>query len=154
MNNMKNTRNYFSDEELERLIAMTEAEPMLHPPREFKNEIIGRIHRKRKNAKNLALFSYSMKVFAATAAVLTIMLVVPDNIRSEDGRMAQEGRRQEEMEQSRTMRDGRTDAEEQAYNGNVMYRLNEKMDDYCSQLNNRLNKLVGMEDYEYEKEEK
>lgn len=143
MNNMKNTGNYLSDEELEKLIAMTEAEPMLHPPREFKNEIIGRIHQKRKNAKNLQLFSYSMKVFAATAAALTIMLAVPDSIRSEDTAWEQTERKstvQEEMEQAR--------------GGNIMYRLNEKMDDYCSQLNNRLNKLVGMEDYEYEKEEK
>lgn len=122
MNNMKNTGSYLSDEELERLIAITEAEPMLRPPREFKNEIIGQIHRKRKNVKNIQLFSYSMKVFAATAAALTIMLVVPDNIRSEDTR-------------------------KQTYNGNFMYRLNEKMDDYCSQLNEKLNQLVGMEDY-------
>lgn len=135
MNNMKNTGNYLSDEELERLIAITEAEPMLHPPREFKNEIIGRIHQKRKTAKNLQLFSYSMKVFAATAAALTIMLAVPDNIRSE------------EAEANRTMQERQAKEMAQIYNGNFMYRLNEKMDDYCSQLNNRLNQLVGMEDY-------
>lgn len=137
MNNIENNR-YLSEEELERLIAMTEAEPMLHPPGEFKSEILGRIRRKRKHTKNLRLFSYSVKVFAATAAALTIMLIAPENIRSEEvGYSVQEQTAKEEQVQEMS----------QIFNGNFMYQLNEKMDDYCSQLNNRLNQLVGMEDY-------
>ena len=134
MNDIENSR-YLSEEELEKLIATTEAEPMLHPPRGFKSEILGRIRRKRKLTKDLKLFSYSVKVFAATAAALTIMLILPENIRPEDagpGKAVQEGQAQEIS---------------QIFNGNFMYQLNEKMDDYCSQLNNRLNQLVGMEDY-------
>ena len=137
MNNIENNR-YLSEEELEKLIAVTEAEPMLHPPGEFKSEILGRIRRKRKYTKNLRLFSYSVKVFAATAAALTIMLILPENIRPETvGHSAQEQILQEGQEQELP----------QIFNGNLMYQLNEKMDDYCSQLNNRLNQLVGMEDY-------
>ena len=45
MNNIENNR-YLSEEELEKLIAMTEAEPMLRPPGEFKSESLGRIRRK------------------------------------------------------------------------------------------------------------
>lgn len=120
MNNIENNR-YLSEEELKKLIAMTEAEPLLHPPAEFKSEILDRIRRKRKYTKNLKLFSYSVKVFAATAAALTIMLTTPENIRSEEmGHSAQEQ--------------------------NFMYQLNEKMDDYCSQLNSKLNQLLRMED--------
>lgn len=135
MNNMKKNQ-YLSDVELERLIAITESEPMLHPPGEFKDDILGRVRRKRENRKNLRLFSYSVKVFAATAAALTLILILPENIRSEESfqkHMAWEDRMQEE--------------EEQTYNGDFMYRLNEKMDNYCSQLNTKLNQLVGMEDY-------
>ena len=137
MNNIENSR-YLSEEELEKLIAMTEAEPMLHPPGEFKSEILGRIRRKRKQIKNMRLFSYSVKVFVATAAALTIMLILPENIRPEEaGYSSQEQTVQERQEQEMS----------QIFNGNFMYQLNEKMDDYCSQLNNRLNQLVGMEDY-------
>lgn len=150
MSDIKKNGNYLSDEELERLIAITEAEPMLHPPREFKNNIIRQIHQKRKNAKNFQLFSYSIKVFAATAAALTIMLVVPENIRSEDSireRVEQERRMQEEMEQDQTLWERQAKEGDKIYNGNFMYRLNEKMNDYCSQFNDRLNQLVGMEDF-------
>ena len=137
MNNIEN-KHYLSDEELEKLIAMTEAEPLLHPPGEFKSEILGRIRRKRKYTKNLRLFSYSVKVFAATAAALTIMLIAPENIRPEDvGYFSQE----------QTVQEGQEQEMSQIFNGNLMYQLNEKMDDYCSQLNNILNQLVGMEDY-------
>lgn len=137
MNNIESNR-YLSDEELEKLIAMTEAEPMLHPPGEFKSEILGRIRRKRKQTKNLRLFSYSVKVFAATAAALTIMLFTPEHIRPEEvGHFTQE----------QTEQEGQVQEMSQFFNGNFMYQLNEKMDDYCSQLNSRLNQLVGMEDF-------
>ncbi len=137
MNDIENNR-YLSEEELEKLIAMTEAEPLLHPPGEFKSEILGRIRRKRKQTKNLRLFSYSVKVFAATAAALTIMLFTPEYIRPEEaGYSAQE----------QTVQEGQEQEMSQIFNGNLMYQLNEKMDDYCSQLNSRLNQLVGMEDY-------
>lgn len=134
MNNIENNR-YLSEEELEKLIAMTEAEPMLHSPGEFKSEILGRIRRKRKHVKNLRLFSYSVKVFAATAAALTIMLIAPETIRPE------------EVEPGKTVQERQVQEMSQIFNGNIMYQLNEKMDDYCSQLNSRLNQLVGMEDY-------
>ena len=111
---------------------------MLHPPRGFKSEILGRIRRKRKLTKNMKLFSYSVKVFAATAAALTIILILPENVRPEAvGYPVEEQTAQESQEQELS----------QIFNGNFMYQLNEKMDDYCSQLNNRLNQLVGMEDY-------
>ncbi len=108
---------------------------MLHPPGEFKSEILGRIRRKRKYTKDLRLFSYSVKVFAATAAALTIMLIAPENIRPE------------EVGAGKTLQERQEQELSQIFNGNFMYQLNEKMDDYCSQLNNRLNKLAGMEDY-------
>ena len=46
MNDIEKNR-YLSEEELEKLIAMTEAEPLLHPPGEFNSENLGRIRRKR-----------------------------------------------------------------------------------------------------------
>lgn len=75
---------YFTDEALEDLIAGIEAEGMLHPPKGFHDEVISRIRRKRKYKKNLQLFSYSMKVITATAAAIGIILIVPDNISTQE----------------------------------------------------------------------
>lgn len=138
MNDSKNYPTYLSDEELERLIAMTEAEPMLRPPGAFKDDIIRQVRRKRKTAKNLKLFSYSMKVIAVTAAALGIMLIIPEDIRPENIRTEDSiGYGQIR----KTQDDGYT------------YRLNERMNDYFSQLNGKLNQLVRMEVYYDEKEE-
>lgn len=78
----------FTDEVLEELIAGVEAEGMLHPPKGFHDDIINRIRRKRKYKKNLQLFSYSMKVITATAAAIGIVLIVPDNISTQENRIS------------------------------------------------------------------
>ncbi|MCM1145993.1 MAG: hypothetical protein NC321_07090 [Clostridium sp.] len=134
MNNMENNR-YLSEEELKKLIAMTEAEPLLHPPKEFQNDVLRQVRRKREYRKNIRLFSYSVKVFAASAAALAVMIAAPESIRSEDTV-------QEHMERKSGMQEAasRTDDE------NFIYQLNEKMNDYCSQLNGKLNQLLRMED--------
>ncbi|MBD5522748.1 MAG: hypothetical protein HDR03_16255 [Lachnospiraceae bacterium] len=74
----------FTDDALEDLIASVEAEGMLHPPKGFHDDVISRIRRKRKYKKNLQLFSYSMKVITATAAAVGIVLIVPDNISTQE----------------------------------------------------------------------
>lgn len=79
---------YLTDEALEALIAETEAGSMLHPPKGFHDDILSRIHRKRRYRKNLQLFSYSMKVIVATAAALGIVLIVPVNVNTEESRMS------------------------------------------------------------------
>lgn len=139
---------YLSDEALQELIAETEAGPMLCPPRGFRDEVIGRVRRKRKRRKNLSLFSYSMKVIAATAAMLGLILIVPENIRPEGGGRAGavQERQEEEAEWLAEEREAEpaSDAEWLEQQG-FLYRFSSSLDEACSRLNGRLDQLIGTE---------
>lgn len=124
-------KEYMSDEELEQFIAEIEAEPLLHPPRELKNDILQTLHQKKKHQKNMQLFLYGMKVAAATAAAIMILLSVPDNLYSQEKIVVQQ---------------------EEIFEGDVLYRFNQKVNGYFGKLNNKLNQLMKMEVIHYEKE--
>lgn len=149
MNDLKRNDPYLSDEALERLIAQVEAEPvLLRTPGEFKNDIMRQISLKKKRKKNVELFSYSLKVFAAVAAALTIVFIVPESFRQENGTRPG-GIRGGQAQQGQMMPE-----EEAVYRESFGFALNRRMDGYCSRLNSRLNELVGMEVSDNEKEEK
>ena len=132
---------YLTDEALEKLISAVEAEPLLHPPKEFKQDLINQIRLKRKKSKEKQLLFYSIKVIAATAAALWLMIIMPENILPEDGRrpvLIQE--RQDEIVDGQMQRL----PDEDSFNN----RLNNRLNTYCSQLNEGLNRLVRMEVFE------
>lgn len=132
---------YLTDEALEKLISAVEAEPLLHPPKEFKQDLINQIRLKRKKSKEKQLLFYSIKVIAATAAALWLMIIMPENILPEDGKrpvLIQE--RQDETVDGQMQRL----PDEDSFNN----RLNNRLNTYCSQLNEGLNKLVRMEVFE------
>lgn len=135
---------YLSDEALQELIASVEAEPMICPPKGFRDGVIARVRRKRQRSKNIALFSYSMKVIAATAAALALVLIIPENIHPEEGRRTgerlewQAGENQEEKERGEAYREQE----------NILYRFSSHLDGICSALNGRLNQLVRTEGHD------
>lgn len=133
---------YLSDEALEKLIADVEKEPMLRPPVNFGDDVISRIQRKRKYKKNMQLFSYSMRVIAATAAALAIVLIVPDNISTEESRSP------------RYMSEWQLQEDKKPYDERFIYKLNKHMDEYVSMVNGKLNQFVRMEVKFNEEEEK
>ena len=53
-------KEYLSDEALEQLIAEVEADSLVRPPKDFKNEILHTLRRKKKHRKDAQLFLYSM----------------------------------------------------------------------------------------------
>ncbi len=136
-----NSKEYLSDEALERLISEIETEPLLQPPKEFKNDIVGRIRQKRKYMKNVQLFSYSTKVIAAAAAAIAIVLFVPENIRPETGR---------DTVSQQNSQENRSEVEN--YEENSIWQLNKKMNEYYDRLNDGLNQLIRMEVHLNEKE--
>lgn len=153
MSDFKRNEPYLSDEALERLIAQVEAEPaLLHPPGEFKNDIIRQIHLKKKRKKNVELFSYSLKVFAAAAAALMIVLIVPESVRPEESvGQGQTWSIQKEQDPSKQTVPDRSKLYQESF-GSALSRW---MDDYCSKINTKLNEFAGMEvSIDYEKEEK
>ena len=132
---------YLSDEALQELIAATEAEPLMRPPKGFRDEIIARVRQKRKRRKNISLFSYSMKVIVATAAALGLILIVPENIRAE--KSGGTGTVQEW--QTEEVSPEPASEEEWMEKRGFLYRFSSSLDDACSRLNGRLNQLVGTE---------
>lgn len=132
-----NMQPYLSQEALERLIAETEAGSMLCPPKGFKDDILNQIREKKQRIKNRQLFSYSMKVIVATAAALGIVLIVPMNLRSQEGKEAVENVGTTVSEQPQNMQS----------DGSFTLPLNTRLDEYCSQFNEKLNQLFGMEVY-------
>lgn len=138
-----NSKDYLSDEALEKLISEIETESLLQPPKEFKNDIVRQIRQKRKYMKNVQLFSYSTKVIAAAAAAIAIVLFVPENIRPEtDIDIAGQQQSQE----------NRSEIED--YEESPIWQLNRKMNEYYDKLNDGLNQLLRMEVHLNEKEEK
>ena len=138
-NTDRSRRSGLSEEALQELIASVEAEPLMRPPKGFRDEIITQVRRKRQRAKNIALFSYSMKVIAATAAALSLILIVPENIRPEEG-----GRAGERLE----WRSEKFPLGEEREHENFLYRFNNRLDGVCSALNGRLNQLIGTEGHD------
>lgn len=143
--------NYMTDETLEKMIASVEAEPLLHPPREFKQDLINQIRLKRKRSKDKQLFLYSMKVIAATAAIIWMMIVLPENILPENVFLEKNGQSvqmQEPTDGNNVKESPSPQGAEADYRDSFNNRLNNRLNTYCSQLNEGLNKLVRMEVFE------
>lgn len=68
-----------TDEALMELIRQVEAEEMIHAPRQLKANIFDSLQRKRRTAKKRQVFTYRVKVLAAMAAALTVLILMPDD---------------------------------------------------------------------------
>lgn len=126
-----NEKEYLSEDELEQLITAVEAQPLMHPPIDFKNEILNTVQQKRKRRKEKQLLLYSLKVAAASAAALWILVSVPQTIYSREEAMQRSIEKQVRMEES-----------------------TRKVNEYLETFNNRLNQFMKMEVMIDEKEEK
>ncbi len=139
---------YLSDEALEALIAQIESQPLMQPPPDFQNEIFQKIKRKKEQRKERALFSYSMKIIAASAAALFIVLTVPGNIYSKETVLAQKekelAQREKEFEELINGKQNEKDFTNQ---------LNWQLNEHFKKLNEKLNQMVSMEVI-YDEEEK
>lgn len=123
-------KEYLSDEELEKMIAEIEAQPLMHPPADFKNEIVHTIRKKRKHRKDMQLFLYSLKVTAASAAAILILISVPQTIYSREEALQRSMEKQVRREENTN-----------------------KVNEYLETLNNRFNQFMKMEVIINEKEE-
>lgn len=150
-------RRYLSDEALQELIGAVEAEPLMRPPKGFRDEVIAQVRQKRRRMKNISLFSYSMKVIAATAAALSIILIVPENIRPEESSRSgtmqewqtEEDAKKQDLEEAflEELSDEKDFEEAWLQQRGFLYRFSNRLDEACSKLNGRLNQLVGTEGY-------
>lgn len=140
---MQERKEYFSDEELEKLIAEVEGKDMLEAPVGMKDRIISKAREKKMlgitKEKGISakaqLFKYQMKVGIATAAALLILFVVPMEI--------QIVRNSTSSTESYT----RT---YQSFTSKIVH----KSDRLCEKFFDFTNQLVGKEDIRHEKTEK
>ncbi len=72
---------YLSDEELEKLVDDIEAKPLCRAPEYLESMILNKAKTYDRNAQRLSagmqLFIYSVKIMAAAAAAITVILTVP-----------------------------------------------------------------------------
>lgn len=117
---MKQKEGYFKDDELEALIAKVEADGILPAPVYLKERIIKSISVHKKRSANIILTLYSVKIAAAAAAALFLLIALPM------GRQPQ-----------------------QNTGDKFTSLMNEKSNELCQTLNSFSNWLI-MEDKEYE----
>lgn len=68
---------YLSDEALSALIDSVEEREMLHAPAHLKANVTAQIRQDRHNAQKRQIFTYRVKVLAAMAAALAVLILMP-----------------------------------------------------------------------------
>ena len=70
---------YLTEEELMKLIGHVEAKEMLHAPRQLKGNILAELRYERHAARKKQILVYRVKVLAAMAAALTVLILMPND---------------------------------------------------------------------------
>ena len=89
-----------NEEELNALIEQVESQEMLRAPKHLKEDVMAQIRRDRQKAARKQLFLYRMKVVAAMAAALTLLILMPDDSAEsfdKSSAVRQAGREMEQM---------------------------------------------------------
>lgn len=140
---MQKVKEYFSEEELEKLIVDVELNHMLEAPTGMKDSIMSKareenilnIRKSTKTSAKMQLIKYQIKVGIATAAALVILFVAPLEIS-----MA-----------------GSNISSAESYNKNYQSftsKIARKSDQLCEKFFDFTNQLISKEDIGYEKTEK
>ena len=74
-----NFSDYLSEEELDRLIRQVESQEMLHAPIHLKDNVMAQIRSEKRSIKSRQIFVYRVKVLAAMAAALMLVILMPDD---------------------------------------------------------------------------
>lgn len=137
-----------TDKDIWALIEQTEREGMLDPPAGFRDEVLWQIRRKRKQKKDMQLFSYSAKVFMTMAATLFILFAVPETINPKEWISEQWMAGQTEIEQANSDRQAESERSDPAWGkwtadaDRLLNRFSQTLDQYCSKVNDDLDQLV------------
>ena len=160
---MQENRDHLSDQELEKMIMEMEDSPLLQAPDYLENMILQKAERiavrssveivpirhvmkkgKQPSSKQASrprqLFAYSLKIVAAAAAAITLVIMVPQVQReTEDSYQQQEAYveklQREQKEQEETWKKNQE-------RKSVARNLNEKTSDFCSTLFEKTNELL------------
>ena len=74
-----NFSGYLSKEELDELIRQVESKEMLHAPVHLKDNVMAQIKSEKRSIKSRQILVYRIKVLAAMAAALMLVILMPDD---------------------------------------------------------------------------
>ena len=137
-----------TDEDIWALIEQTEREGMLDPPAGFQDEVLWQIRRQRKRKKDMQLFSYSTKVLMTMAATLFILFAVPETFDSKAWVQKQLASGQTEIVQPDNILQTESEQSDPSWEkwtagaDRLLSRFSERLDQYCSKVNDSLDQLV------------
>lgn len=157
---MQENRDYPSDQELEKMIAEIESGPLLQAPDYLEKIILQKAERiavrssveivpirhamkdrkqpaSKKSSRPGQLLAYSLKIVAAAAAAITLVIMVPEMQRKTEDSYQQQEEHLEKLqkEQEETWKKNQE-------RKSVTYNLNEKTSDFCSSLFEKTNELL------------
>ena len=94
-----NFSGYLSEEELDELIRQVESKEMLHAPVHLKDNVMTQIRYEKRSMKSRQIFVYRIKVLAAMAAALMLVILMPDDHTEKLGGIAVLQTQNESLEQ-------------------------------------------------------
>lgn len=160
---MQENKDYLSDQELEKMMAEIESGPLLQAPDYLEKMILQKAERiavrssveivpirhairakkqpaSKKTSRQGQLLVYSLKIVAAAAAAIALVIMVPgmqrkteDSYRQQEEFMAELQKEQAEQEETWKKNQERI---------SVTRNLNEKTSDFCSKLFEKTNELL------------
>ena len=110
-----NFSGYLSEEELDALIRQVESREMLHAPIHLKDNVMAQIRNEKRSMKSRQILVYRVKVLAAMAAALMLVILMPDDHMERFGGIAVLETQDESLEQMAIRRQENVDANWEKY---------------------------------------
>ena len=132
-----------TEKELSELIEQVESQEMLHAPVHLKHNVMEQIRQERRSLKSRQVFIYRVKVLAAMAAALMLVVLMPDDRTENSGGIVVSQMQGESLEQMAIRRQEDMDANWERY---LAERENGGVRGFFRGINKKVTELVGMYD--------
>ena len=130
-----NFSGYLSEEELDELIRQVESQEMLHAPIHLKDNVMAQIKSEKRSIKSRQILVYRIKVLAAMAAALMLVILMPDDHTEKLAGITVLQTQNESLEQMAIRRQENVEANWEKY---LMERENGGMRGFWSSINDKV----------------
>lgn len=132
-----------TEKELSELIEQVESQEMLHAPVHLKHNVMEQIRQERRSLKSRQVFIYRVKVLAAMAAALMLVVLMPDDRTENSGGIVVSQMQGESLEQMAIRRQEDMDANWERY---LAERESGGVRGFFRGINKKVTEFVGMHD--------
>ena len=136
-------RRTMTEKELAELIEQVESQEMLHAPVHLKHNVMEQIRRERRSLKSRQVFIYRVKVLAAMAAALVLLILMPGDFTGSRAGAITPQMQDESLEQMAIQRQEDIDANWERY---LAGRENGGVRGFFRSINEKVTELAGMHD--------